>query len=172
MQVFENVCMIYGRDLQKFIYTLTRKDPFAMEEIYQNTMLGALKGLKYLRDSSKMRSWIFSIARAESKRYYDSDRPENRCECFSSAGEDLFGFLPVIDFTKSVEDKEAVKDLMYSLSEEEQQLFILHYYYDLPLKEISEMMHANYNTVRSMHMRGMSKLRKRLKMQTRQRKDV
>jgi RNA polymerase sigma factor (sigma-70 family) len=88
------------------------------------------------------------------------------------AGEDCVGFVYMMDFTKSVEDRECVIDLIHSLSEEEQQLYILHYYYDLPLKEIAEILNVNYNTVRSMHMRGMVKLRKRLNTPTQQKNDV
>lgn len=168
MQAFEKVCIIYGRELQRFIYTLTRRDAFAAEEIYQNTMLGALKGLNYLRDSSKMKSWIFSIAKAESKRYYASDQKDSRCACGSVPEEVSFGKECMMDFTKSVEDRDYVKNLIDSLSEEEQQLYILHYYYDLQLKEISEILNVNYNTVRSMHMRGMAKMRKRLNHPTQQ----
>lgn len=163
MQLFERVCIIYSRDLQKFIYTLTRKDQYAMEEIYQNTMLGALKGLNFLRDSNKMKSWIFSIAKAESKRYYAANRPENNYDCGIAAEEESAGLEYMIDFTKSIEEKEYVKDLINGLSDEEQQLYILHYYYDLPFKEISELLNLNYNTIRSMHMRGMAKIRKQLK---------
>lgn len=160
IQHFEQVCMICSIDLQRFIYTLTRRDWFAMEEIYQNTMLGALKGLDYLRDCSKMKSWIFSIAKAESRRYYAAEASENGCDWGGSA-ESASDPESMADFTKSVEDREYVRDLINLLSYEEQQLYILHYYYGLQLKEISEMLHMNYNTVRSMHMRGMAKMRKR-----------
>jgi RNA polymerase sigma-70 factor (ECF subfamily) len=157
MQIFEKVCLIYSKDLQRFIYTLTRKDRFAMEEIYQNTMLGALKGLNYLRDSSRMKSWIFAIAKAEARRYY-AGRPENY-DGIQAAEEGQAG----LDFTKTVEDKEYVKDLLLGLPDEEQQLYILHYYYDLQLKEISEILNVNYSTVRSMHTRGMARMRKQLR---------
>jgi len=163
MQIFENICIIYSSDLQRFIYTLTRKDQFAMEEIYQNTMLGALKGLNYLRDSSKMKAWIFSIAKAESKRYYAANRPEMIAYGILT-GEDSAGLDYMIDFTKSIVDREYVRALIHGLSDEEQQLYILHYYYDLHLKEISELLNVNYNTIRSMHMRGMDKMRKQLKL--------
>lgn len=166
MQLFEKVCIIHSQDLQRFIYTLTRKDPFAMEEIYQNTMLGALMGLDYLRDSSKMKSWIFSIAKAESKRYYAANRPGNSCDGVIAAEEDTIGLEYMMDFTKYIEDKEYVRDLINGLSDDEQHLYVLHYYYDLPLKEISEILNVNYNTVRSMHMRGMVKMRKQLKQIT------
>lgn len=162
MQIFENICIIYSSDLQRFIYTMTRKDQFAMEEIYQNTMLGALKGLNYLRDSSKMKAWIFSIAKAESKRYYAANRPET-IYCGILTGEESVGLEYMIDFTKSIVDREYIRALIHGLSDEEQQLYILHYYYDLHLKEISELLNVNYNTIRSMHMRGMDKMRKQLK---------
>lgn len=164
MQQFEKVCMIYSKELQRFIYTLTRKDQFAMEEIYQNTMLGALTGLHYLRDNSKMKAWIFSIAKAESKRYYAANKQANFD--YGAAPEDeSAGLEYLLDFTKNIEDKEYVRDLINGLTVGEQQLCILHYYYDLPLKEISEILNANYSTVRSMHMRGMTKMRKQLKQQ-------
>lgn len=165
MQQFENVCIIYNKELQRFIYTLTRKDQFAMEEIYQNTMLGALKGLNYLRDSSKMKAWIFSIAKAESKRYYAANRQTN-LDYNAVQDDESAGLEYLFDFTKTIEDKEYVRNLINGLAVEEQQLYILHYYYDIPLKEISEILNVNYSTVRSMHMRGMTKMRKQLKQQT------
>ena len=165
MQQFEKVCIIYSKELQKFIYTLTRKDQFAMEEIYQNTMLGALIGLKYLRDSSKMKAWIFSIAKAESKRYYAAYK-QAKFDYDAVPEEDSVSLEYLLDFTKTIEDKEYVRDLINGLTAGEQQLYILHYYYGLPLKEISGILNANYSTVRSMHMRGMTKMRKQLKQQT------
>ena len=163
LQQFEKVCLIYNKELQRFIYTLTRKDRFAMEEIYQNTMLGALKGLKYLRDSSKMKAWIFSIAKAESKRYYAARQAKSVYDAV--AVDESAGLEYLLDFTKTIEDKDSVRDLINNLTAFEQQLYILHYYYDLPLKEISVILNVNYNTVRSMHLRGMVKMRRQLMRQ-------
>jgi RNA polymerase sigma factor (sigma-70 family) len=165
MQQFEKICTFYGKELQMFIYTLTRKDQFAMEEIYQNTMLGALKGLKYLRDLNKMKAWMFTIAKAESKRYYAACK-QAKFDYDAVQEDDSDGLEYLLDFTKNIEDKEYVRDLINGLTVGEQRLCILHYYYGLPLKEISEVLNANYNTIRSMHMRGMTKMRKQLKQQT------
>ena len=162
MQLFERVCAIYGNDLQRFIYTLTRNDQFATEEIFQNTMVGALKGLYYLRDNDKMKAWIFAIAKAESKRYYAANRKENTYEYCMIDEEEPAGFAYLFDFTKSIEDREYVQALINCLTGEEQQLCILRYYYDLSLKEIAEILNLNYNTIRSMHFRGMAKMRKKL----------
>ncbi len=160
MQLFERVCIIYSKELQTFIYTLTRKDQFAAEEIYQNTMLGALKGLWHLRDNRKMKDWIFAIAKEESKRYYVKNNMVRAHE-YHFIIEDIQADMDgLIDFTKSIEDKEFVERLINSLSDEAKQLYALHYYYGLPLKEISEILNLNYNTIRSMHTRGIAKMRK------------
>ena len=160
-QLLEKVCMVHGKELQRFIYHLTRQDQFVMEEIYQNTMLEALNGLDDLRDVMKMKSWIFSIAKAEAKRYYAAYRSQNNFGC-GIAAEEASEYGTMHDFTKSMEDRESVKNLIRSLSETERQIYILHYYHDLSLKEISARLNMNYNTVRSMHMRGMKKIRKLL----------
>jgi RNA polymerase sigma-70 factor (ECF subfamily) len=163
MKLFENICAAHGEKLQKFIYSRTRSDAFAAEEIYQNTMLGALKGLHRLRDSEKMKTWLYSIAKEEARRYYAADGPAGRGAGTEEAASGL-GCTP--DFTRHVEDRECVKALIGGLTHAEQKLCILHYYYDMPLKKISEVMEENYNTIRSMHLRGMTKMRRHLKRLT------
>jgi RNA polymerase sigma-70 factor (ECF subfamily) len=164
MKIFEATCVMCSESLKKIILRETRNDRFAAEEIYQNTMLGARIGLECLRDSSKMKAWIFAIARAESKRYYAVRRSieEDENRLIRSAG---FYLNYSFDFTKHVEDKECVKALLSSLKKKERQLCILHYFYGLSLKEISEMLHINYSTIRSMHVRGINKMRKQAALQ-------
>lgn len=160
-QLFERTCTVYGKDLKNYIYALTRSDPFAAEEIYQNTMLEALTGLGYLRDISKMKSWIFSIAKAESKRYYAASLPKKKNgRSYAAGGEPVWPEY-LMDFTKYIEDREYVKALIGGLENGEQKLCVMHYFYGLPLKEIAGLLNVNYSTVRSMHMRGMTKMRKR-----------
>lgn len=156
LQLFERVCMLCSGELQQFIFTLTRHDRFAMEEIYQNTMLGALRGLHYLRDCSRMKAWIFAIARAEARRYYAEILLKNNV-LYYAEGEDRSGYF--IDFTKLVEDREAVQILISSLTDVERKLCEMHYFEGHSFKEISELLDLNYNTIRSMHIRGMAKMK-------------
>lgn len=160
-ELFENVCNLYEKEFQRYIYSLTRNDRFAMEEIFQNTMLCALKGLSGLRDSSRMKSWIFAIAKAEAGRYYAARLEAGRYEASLEPEEELEE-QTVIDFTKRVENREYLTSLVLNLSAKEKQLYVLHYCYGISLKQISELSNSNYNTVRSMHVRGMKKMRKRL----------
>lgn len=158
---FEKIYRTCEKDLQGFIFTLTRNDSFAMEEILQNTMLEALKALPNLRDSRKMKSWIFSIAKTESKRFYTSHLYTHRHEYkkisnFESAS------AKSSDFTADIANADLIRTLINDLSEEEQQTCVLHYYYGMTLKKISDLLQKNYNTVRSLHARGITKLRKKI----------
>jgi len=163
MQMFEKACRKHSEELYRYICVMTNNDFYAAEEIYQNTMLGAWKGLKDLRDTRKMKAWIFAIAKAESGRYYS--HVKGRQLHHMRMERDLGGCEGLYDFTKYVEDQECIRNLMKDLSGTEQQIYILHYYYDMPLKGISELLNLNYNTIRSMHMRGMTKMRKRIPAQ-------
>lgn len=159
-QLFEEICNIYSKDIQKFIYSLTRKDQFAMEEVFQNTIVQALQGLPRLKETDKMKTWIYSIAKAETRRYYaknqntillSEDISENRLD------NNFSGDLS--DFTKAVGDKDLIKSLLNKLPEEEQQIYILHYYYGMSLIEISEILNINYNTIKTIHVRGIRKFK-------------
>ena len=101
---------------------------------------------------------------AESKRYYAKILLKNN---FGYAAEEINCFEYFRDFTKCIEDREYIRILAKALSEGERQLYLLHYYYGLSFKEISERLELNYNTIRSMHVRGMAKMRKRLREEAR-----
>ena len=158
-KLFENVLYKYEKDLQKFIYTLTRKDQFAMEDIFQNTLEKAFKNLEYLRDESKIKSWIFSIAKTEARRYYAANRSYYDYET-DELNEEISVIDDEVDFTEFVVDSYLVMQILNNFSEEAQRIFMLHYYYDIPLNEISKILHINYNTIRSIHSRGKSRMKK------------
>ncbi|MDF3001705.1 MAG: polymerase, sigma-24 subunit, subfamily [Bacillota bacterium] len=162
IRLLERACASYERELQQYIYALTRNDSFAMEEIYQNTMLSALRGIYGLREEHKIKDWIFAIAREESKRYYAALKADKAGRQHVTDHEFEWGSTFVTDFTQSVEDRVSIASLISSLKAEERRLYVLHYYYGFPFKKISEMLNMNYNTVRSIHGRGMAKMRKRL----------
>lgn len=161
-QLFEQTCNRYSKELQRFIFTLTRKDQFEMEEIFQNTMIEGLVGLKKLREEEKIKSWLFSIAKAETRRYYHKIQIMHNVE---TSGMD-YGWDKVMsddefhDFTETLANREMLSSLLRELSDEEQQIYLLHYYYDLPLKEISVVLQINYNTLRSVHVRTLEKLKR------------
>lgn len=161
MKHFEEVIQESFIDLRRFIYSLARKDMDTTEEIFQNTMEACVKNLHTLRDESKLRSWIFTIAKNEATRYYSKKKPVTFVELTEDA-ELLFTEEAArdTDFSIDVENKDFVKKLLTSLDSIHQQIFVLHYYYGLPLPEIAEILNMNLNTVRSIHLRDLHKMRK------------
>jgi RNA polymerase sigma-70 factor, ECF subfamily len=159
-QLFQELYQNYNKDLQRFIYSLTREDHFAMEEIFQNTMVQALQGLSHLRENEKMKSWIFSIAKTEAKRYYSKNNNIIQLEFNEITELEWNKTIDYTDFTKAIEDKNFVLSLMNRLTDDESQIFILHFVYNMTLKEISEILHVNNNTVRTINFRGLNKCRK------------
>ncbi len=161
-RLFQELCQNYSKDLQKFIFTLTRKDHYVMEEIFQNTMVEALQGLHSLKENEKMKSWLFSIAKTEAKRFYLKNKKYEQFESAEISELDWSNGIDYNDFTKAIEDKIFVLSFMNKLTEEEHQIFILHFVYDMTLKEISDVLHINNNTVRTILFRGLKKCRKML----------
>lgn len=161
-RVFEKTYIEYNKDLQRFIYSLTRNDYYAMEEIFQNTMVQATKGLNSLREPAKMKTWLYSIAKAEAKRYYARNQSIIEVKYYNDSEYDNISSIAIElnDFTKAVEDKELIISFINELTDEEQQIYILHYFYDISLKEISKVLNINYNTIRSLHSRGFKKIKK------------
>lgn len=159
-RLFQELCQNYSKDLQKFIFNLTRKDSFAMEEIFQNTMVQALQGLHSLKENEKMKSWLFSIAKTEAKRFYSKNKKFEQFENVEISELDWNSEIDYKDFTKAIEDKIFVLSFINRLTEEEHQVFVLHFVYDMTLKEISDILHINNNTVRTIHFRGLKKCRK------------
>lgn len=158
-RLFQELCQNYNKDLQKFIFNLTRKDNFAMEEIFQNTMVQALQGLNSLKENEKMKSWLFSITKTEAKRFYSKNRKFEQYENTDILELDWNNGIDYKDFTKAIEDKIFVLSFINRLTEEEHQIFVLHFVYDMTLKEISDILHINNNTVRTIHFRALKKCR-------------
>jgi len=131
-----------------------------MEEIFQNTMVQALQGLHSLKENEKMKSWLFSIAKTEAKRFYSKNKKHEQFENVEISELDWSNEIDYKDFTKVIEDKIFILSFMDRLTEEEYQIFILHFVYDMTLKEISDILHINNNTVRTIYFRGLKKCRK------------
>jgi RNA polymerase sigma factor (sigma-70 family) len=127
-------------------------------------MVRALEGLHNLRKNEYMKTWIFAIAKAEAKRYYSEakkhiDKNVGMDALPPDLGNEVLRSGKLEDFTQAIENKELIRMFLNKLSEEEQRIYILHYLYDMSFKEISEILHMNHSTVRSIHVRGIYKFK-------------
>jgi RNA polymerase sigma-70 factor (ECF subfamily) len=163
LEDFEKTYREYYAEIRRFIFTIARQDPDITDDISQNTWQNAYSYFGSLRDISSVRSWLYAIARNEAKRYF-----ANRHTVFFSntlaleEDEDVIGVVSEADseFPETMANNELLSELLGILSKEEQRLIILHYAYDINLKDISEMEGLNYNTLKSIYRRTMGKLQK------------
>jgi RNA polymerase sigma-70 factor (ECF subfamily) len=158
---FETLYDAYWLEIKRFIYVEARRDAGLAEDIFQNTWENAFRYLHTLKDESKARAWLYSIAKNEAKRYFSNHRTEFFLRTVSSDDEN--GPDPE-DFAESafpevLADADFLIGLLNRLSDEEQQLILLHYCYDMRLKEIAELYGTNYNTLKSVTRRAIEKLR-------------
>lgn len=157
-KLLEEKLISYSVDLQRFIYTMT-KDNEANEEILQSTIVTAYANLNKLRNPDKIKTWLFNIAKTETSHYFKKlDRIGFRVGLDVNT-ETLEIQKDILDLIMEAEFNEEIRQLINKLDDKYFKLIMLHYYYDLDLKEIAEIYNINYSTVRTIHRRGIEKLK-------------
>lgn len=155
----EQLLISHGRDLQKFIYTLT-SDSAAIEDILQSTITTAFANLKKLKNPDMIKPWVFNIAKTETSRYFTRHSPMGFRKGIDVLSEDIEMIeADLLEKILEEEFNEELRVLINELEEKYIKIILLHYYYDLELKEIAELYKVNYSTVRTNHKRGIEKLK-------------
>ena len=160
---FEKTYNEYYAEIHRFIFTIARRDPDMTDDISQNVWQNAYNYFGTLRDVSSVRSWLYSIARNEAKRYF-----ANRSFVFFNnvqTLDDEEGSIDVVDekdssFPDALANSDLLAGLLAELSGDEQRLILLYYAYDIGLNQIAELDGINYNTLKSNFRRTLEKLRK------------
>ncbi|MDR3305083.1 MAG: sigma-70 family RNA polymerase sigma factor [Clostridiales Family XIII bacterium] len=159
--VFEEVYSAYALEIKRFIFTSARRDAELTEDIFQNTWMNAYRYLSSVKDVGAVRAWLYSIARNEAKRYFY----EHRTWLFPEGitGEQNAGAEPEDEvesaFPEALANADLLERLLSGLGDAEQQLILLHYGYDMSLKDVAELYGANYNTLKSSMRRAVGRLR-------------
>ena len=159
---FEKIYSDYYAEIHRFIFTIARRDPDITDDISQNTWQNVYTYIGSLRDEGSVRAWLYTIARNEAKRYFS-----NRHTVFFSNTLTLDDEEEPIDvpdekdsaFPEAFADSDLLARLLGGLSDDKQRLILLHYAYDMDLKDIAEMGGTNYNTLKSTFRRAIGELR-------------
>jgi RNA polymerase sigma-70 factor (ECF subfamily) len=161
-ELFEELYAAHGVGVKRFIFTQARRDADATDDIFQNTWENVFRYLHTLRERGAAKSWLYSIAKNEAARYYRR-RAERAAEEPASVGPEEAPDL--IDegadaFPEALADTDQLAGLLGRLSEEEQQLMLLRYSYDMSIADIARLTGDNYNTVKSLTRRATIKLKR------------
>ena len=159
---FEEVYSEYYAEIRRFIYTIARRDPDITDDISQNTWQNAWSYMGSLRDKSALRPWLYAIARNEAKRYFANRHVVFFSNTLTLEDESVPDVADELDsaFPEALADSDLLIKLLGRLSEDEQRLILLHFAYDVNLREIADMGGTNYNTLKSTFRRALEKLRK------------
>ena len=145
---FEQVIELHGPSVLRFCVAQTGAD--RAEDVFQETMLAALRAYGELRDPLAIRSWLFSIA---ARKAVDAHRSSARAP------------EPVADpEPPAVEDALAARDdgiwhLVRSLPGKQRTAVTLRYLADLSHREVAEVMGTSEDAARRNVFEGLRRLR-------------
>lgn len=148
---FERVLELHGPAVLRFCTVQAGADRAA--DVFQETMLAALRAYDQLRDPTATRSWLFSIA---ARKAIDSHRAEARVP------------EPVADPEPSVTEVEAgigetgIWANVRELPEKQRHAVALRYLGDLSYREIAAIMEISEAAARRNVFEGLAQLRTRL----------
>lgn len=131
------------------------------QDVVQETLLRALRGLPRFRGASRLTTWIYTIAFRESVRlrerwqgdFGSHSQPEGWDPEDGASAERAF------DAAAGAEDLARVRQAMQRLPDDQRLALGYHYLEGLSVAEIAELMQSTPNTVKSWLKRGRDALR-------------
>ncbi|MDP3956924.1 MAG: sigma-70 family RNA polymerase sigma factor [bacterium] len=162
-RAFEQLLSKYLTPVYNFISTLTR-DRAVAEDLAQETFIKVWKNLARFDRKRNFKTWLFAIAKNttydffKKKKsipfsFFEDEEGQNRLDMV-----DAQAIAPETLLEKE-EKKEAVEGALKTLPEPYQTLLALAYQEDFSLSEISQILGAPYNTVKSRHQRALKLLK-------------
>ena len=133
MKEFEAIYDEYFKDIYVFILSLT-KDPGVAEDVVQETFIKTLKNINSLRDSTKLKPWLFQIA----KNTYLTQVSKNIKTVSIDEVEAISSRDEVAEFINKDTASQIHKSL-HKLKDPYKEVFYLKVFADLSYKEIAEI---------------------------------
>lgn len=153
-QAFDELVSAYMEDIRKFVATRIRDNE--VDDVVQDILVAAWKGLPQFDGRSKFRTWLFGICMHKVK---DSYRSQSRRAPELSL--DSFQVEPESAAPQSKTDlADAVRSLMIQLPKSQYDVIELYYRQRLTLAEIAEVLDRNLNTVKYQFCQAHSRLAK------------
>ena len=170
-EAFEALARFYWAPVYKMIYYRVRSKMDA-EDITQDVFLTAFKRINTLREISKFKSWLFTIAINRTRDYQrkkrlfgfmgiSASKGDHEIEGYEQdGGDDPFSGAIKRDFWAQV-DK-----FLSKLSKLEKEVFILRFMDQLNISEIAEIMGKGQSTIKTHLYRALKKFKGEARFQT------
>jgi RNA polymerase sigma-70 factor (ECF subfamily) len=155
-EAFDELLERWGHPIWKYVRRLTNSDD-AADEVVQNVWLKVLRGINTLRDGSKLRAWLFGIAR---RTLMDRLREQYAAPDLTDIdGIDVPAVEPADDGDA---DLAAVEEELARLPVVEREVLTLFYLRELSLGEIAALLDIPVGTVKSRLFRARALLRREI----------
>ncbi len=158
---FDSLINNYRNKLFGYLLRLC-KDIDTAEDIFQETMIKAWRGLKKYNEKNKFSSWLFSIAHNTA---IDNIRKSKRViENYNSA--ELEKTDENVDLQKEYEEKEmknVINSIVEKLPDKQKQVFLLRQHGGIKFSEIAEILNEPLNTVLSHMSYAVKRIKKELR---------
>ena len=155
----------------RMVYYRTRSQMDA-EDLTQEIFFQAFKNLHHLKATEKFRSWLYHIALNKTRDFHrkklframfkapSDDVDVTEYESESEDGPEVMKHLAKKDFWKQI------GNVLNRLSRMEREVFLLRFFDNLSIKEITEAMGKHESTVKTHLYRALKKVRKDPSMKT------
>jgi RNA polymerase sigma factor (sigma-70 family) len=140
----------------KGIANLILRDADRAEDAVQDALLLAWRDLRALRDTDAWDAWLRRLTVNACYKAAKKDRRRARIELHVAPNP---AAVRVLDESDEVADREWVLQELGRLDMDRRVVLVLHYYLDLPLPEVAEVLDIPYGTVASRLHRGLEQMR-------------
>ncbi|UII57597.1 sigma-70 family RNA polymerase sigma factor [Cytobacillus spongiae] len=147
----------YGDMVIRLAFTYVKQKELA-EDIAQEVFISCYKHAHSFKGNSSYQTWVYRITVNKCKDVLKSWSLKN---IFYKEISKVLHFSPVIDEedVEKLEEKEALFKEVLALPVKHREVLILHYYEDLSVHEIADLLKVNSNTVKTRLHRARAKLR-------------
>jgi RNA polymerase sigma-70 factor (ECF subfamily) len=144
--------------LFRFIRSLV-VDTSAADDVLQEALLRIARKLRWLEEPRHFRAWAFRVAAREAYRYFARRRVDISLD---DAAVEMLATEPEVWTRDEVERARAA---VTELSPASRAVIVLHYFEELPLREVADVLEIQPGTVKSRLAYGLACLRRSLKEQ-------
>jgi len=145
------------RPLFAYLARLVAHSGVAAEDVLQETLIRIVRNLEWLKEARYFRTWAFRIASREAFRAIGRSRSAPPLE-------ELDDQLPAPSFSR--DEVRELGEIVSRLSPASQAVVVLHFYEDLPLDEVADVLEIPLGTVKSRLSYGLKQLREETKRWT------
>jgi RNA polymerase sigma-70 factor (ECF subfamily) len=170
---FDEIVFLYRDEMYGVAWRLTRNADDALD-VLQEIFLRTFRALGSFRGRSSFSTWLHRIAVTTAMDYLRRERRHYGQRVYESAGDDeddagsrplehATGEAPPPDQAAKAEIRRALHEALARLSRRQREVIILHYFHELPLPQVAEVLRCSVGSVKCHLFRAQVRLRALLK---------